>query len=620
MLPTPKTPFQKAALRRRLRNVLTVMLSITAASLALLGSAATQAKIAKLPATRASARFSDRGMRLQQSPSQALAGNWTITDTPNVGGTGAQNFLFGLNCIAADDCWAAGYVLPAKSNAGSGLIEHFNGAAWSVVTSPDNSGAPTYLQGLTCNTASDCWAVGYYSNGTVLQTLIEHYDGTAWSIVGSPNMLDSGGHAETNQLFAVTCTSANDCWAVGVAQVNAAPFVSAGTTLVEHYDGASWSIVSTPSITGADAVFYSVTCINAGNCWAVGNTTSSVAAQTLIEHYDGLTWSIAASANSMNEQNYLYGVTCAGPSDCWAVGYDYTQGVQPYNTLTEHYDGTSWSLVTSPDATGAQGSFFQAVTCVRTDDCWAVGYYVNDSGSKVLTLAEHYDGTAWSITDTPNPDNRFTNDLQAVSCLDSGNCWAIGYSFDTSTVTQFTLAEHYVVPSVPLVTSVSRKVHGSAGAFDIDLTSGTGIECRSGGDNGNYTLVFSFANTLASVSGASTTSGSGSVASSTPDPNDAHNYIVNLTGVTNGQTITVALHNVIDSAGNFSGTVTATMKVLVADVNGTGLVDSGDVFLVRQQTAQAVTSSNFREDVNANGLIDSGDVFLTRQHTGSSVH
>jgi hypothetical protein len=163
-------------------------------------------------------------------------------------------------------------------------------------------------------------------------------------------------------------------------------------------------------------------------------------------------------------------------------------------------------------------------------------------------------------------------------------------------------------------------VHGSAGAFDIDLTSGTGIECRSGGDNGNYTLVFSFANTLASVSGASTTSGSGSVASSTPDPNDAHNYIVNLTGVTNGQTITVALHNVIDSAGNFSGTVTATMKVLVADVNGTGLVDSGDVFLVRQQTAQAVTSSNFREDVNANGLIDSGDVFLTRQHTGSSVH
>jgi hypothetical protein len=59
--------------------------------------------------------------------------------------------------------------------------------------------------------------------------------------------------------------------------------------------------------------------------------------------------------------------------------------------------------------------------------------------------------------------------------------------------------------------------------------------------------------------------------------------------------------------------------VLLDDVNGSGLVDSGDVFLVRQQTGQSVTASNFREDVNASGLIDSGDVFLTRQQTGTSL-
>ena len=65
--------------------------------------------------------------------------------------------------------------------------------------------------------------------------------------------------------------------------------------------------------------------------------------------------------------------------------------------------------------------------------------------------------------------------------------------------------------------------------------------------------------------------------------------------------------------------ISVAMSVLVGDVNATTVVDSGDVFLVRQQTGQTTNSANFRKDVNANGLIDSGDVFLTRQKTGSSL-
>jgi hypothetical protein len=156
-----------------------------------------------------------------------------------VGGNGAQNFLFGLSCVSANDCWTVGYVLPSGASSGT-LIEHYDGAAWSVFTSPNSSGA-SYLQGVTCVNASDCWAIGNYSNGSVFQTLIEHYDGTAWSIVSSPNALDAKGNAENNELFAVTCNSASDCWAVGAAFISPAPFVTAGTALVEHYDGATWS-------------------------------------------------------------------------------------------------------------------------------------------------------------------------------------------------------------------------------------------------------------------------------------------------------------------------------------------------------------------------------------------
>jgi hypothetical protein len=184
------------------------------------------------------------------------------------------------------------------------------------------------------------------------------------------------------------------------------------------------------------------------------------------------------------------------------------------------------------------------------------------------------------------------------------------------------LDDTWALRAIPQLTRVvSRKVHGSAGSFDVNLplTGSRGVECRTGGANGDHTLVFTFSNPLTSVSGTTLTSGAGSVAPSNIDPNDAHNYIVNLTGVTNAQIITVTLNNVTDSAGNFSPAVAGQMGVLLGDVNGSGLVDSGDVFLVRQQTGQAVTSSNFREDVNASGIIDSGDVFLTRQQTGTSL-
>jgi hypothetical protein len=132
-------------------------------------------------------------------------------------------------------------------------------------------------------------------------------------------------------------------------------------------------------------------------------------------------------------------------------------------------------------------------------------------------------------------------------------------------------------------------------------------------------MIFTFTNTLTSVGNASVTSGTGMVSSSNIDSTDAHNYVVNLTGVTNAQVITVNLTNVTDSAGDFSSTVSASMGVLLADVNASARVDAADVSLVRQQTLQPISSSNFREDVNASGRIDAADVSVCRQQTLTSL-
>ncbi len=131
-------------------------------------------------------------------------------------------------------------------------------------------------------------------------------------------------------------------------------------------------------------------------------------------------------------------------------------------------------------------------------------------------------------------------------------------------------------------------------------------------------MVFTFPTALTSVASASVTSGAGSVGSGMVGT-DPHQYIVNLTGVTNAQYIAVTLHTVVDTAGNSGDVVSPQMGVLIGDVDASGRVDSTDVFQVRQQTLQFANSSNFRTDIDASGRIDSTDVFITRQQTLTSL-
>ena len=172
-----------------------------------------------------------------------------------------------------------------------------------------------------------------------------------------------------------------------------------------------------------------------------------------------------------------------------------------------------------------------------------------------------------------------------------------------------------------LVSASSRKIHGAAGTFDVDLplTGNPGIECRSGGANGDYEIVFKFANILTNVGSASVSNGAGSVASGNIDPSDAHNFIINLTSVTNAQTITVTLNNISDSAGGFSSSISASMSVLIGDTTADRFVDSADIGQTKSQSGNRVTSSNFREDLNADGFIDSADIGLVKSKSGNGL-
>src|SRR5205823_6090857 len=131
-----------------------------------------------------------------------------------------------------------------------------------------------------------------------------------------------------------------------------------------------------------------------------GGGTGSVK-QTLVEHWDGSTWTIVPSPNSDPLANHLDGVVAVSAGDVWAVGDFYDTGVGAHRTLVEHWNGSAWSVVPSPNV-GTDHDFFTAVAAVSGSDVWAVGIDLPQNFMNQVTLVEHWDGSAWTIVPSPN--------------------------------------------------------------------------------------------------------------------------------------------------------------------------------------------------------------------------
>jgi hypothetical protein len=203
-----------------------------------------------------------------------------------------------------------------------------------------------------------------------------------------------------------------------------------------------------------------------------------------------------------------------------------------------------------------------------------------------------------------------------------GTCTApnyVGRSDRAAIVRQATGRRLFAAYDLGLNSVASRKTHGSAGTFGINLpvTGNPGIEPRSGGANGAYTLVFTFPNPLAGIRAARVTSGNGSVSSSGFGP-DANQYTVNLTGVTNLQYITVTLTNVEDTSGHI-GDFSVTMGMLGGDVTGDRVVNSKDQNYINSKSGQTATSANFRADVTVDGFINGNDASFVGNRIGHKL-
>ncbi len=184
------------------------------------------------------------------------------------------------------------------------------------------------------------------------------------------------------------------------------------------------------------------------------------------------------------------------------------------------------------------------------------------------------------------------------------------------------------VPQIPPIPTgaVSRKTHGAAGDFDVNLplTGTPGIECRSGGATNDYEVVLTFGasvnvtgDTQAQVTSGTADIGSGGVSNGGMVTVNGNSVTVPLTNVANAQTINVTLNGVTDGVGY--GNIVVPMSVLLGDVNANGAVNASDVAVTKAQAGQDVTSVNFRSDVTVNGFIDAADVAQVKSNAGTGL-
>jgi len=336
--------------------------------------------------------------------------------------TGEGIFLFGIACPSALDCWAVGYAGGLQDLA---VIEHYTGKSWSVVPAGITAASSllgSFLSGVTCATADDCWAVGSESPSSAGgQALIEQYAGSGWSAVSTPT---PSGPVRSSQLSSVACISQDDCWAVG--SVTADDDETQG--LIEQYTAGGWRIVVSPTPSGGlGDTLSSVTCVSADDCWAVGATSTGINSdsQGVVEQYAGGDWSIVTSPPpSSGTRATLSAVACVSSIDCWAVGStdDGTQG------LVEQYAGGAWNITISPTLTPSVGAVLSGVACTGAGSCWTAGEYSPasdlDLENEFQALIEGYIGGTWDVSATPAFSSH--SSLAGVTCVDADDCWAVG--------------------------------------------------------------------------------------------------------------------------------------------------------------------------------------------------
>jgi hypothetical protein len=411
-------------------------------------------------------------------PRLAASGIWQVVPTVSPQATAkTQSALFGVSMGSASEGWAVGNLVTTVPNPQGGprlvvsraLGERWNGTSWQQVAMAQPPTQHALLQGVADLGSNDAWAVGFTGDvapGTSSPSggLVEHWDGTRWMIARTP-----GSSAET--LTAVAGTGPNDVWVAGSMNLGAPP-PAGDNTFFEHFNGTSWQTVPGPpgNFSEDPVEVTALAALSPTDVWAMGTQNPEVTGEpgglNMAAHWDGTAWTIVPTpnlGNTVSQTDVPTGVTAISANDVWASGVEFTgclaasarggsklaaggrrsvlplalrlrpgglrrlpratgQCLVPY---VLHWDGTTWSLIKTPDP-GAFGSALEGITALSATDIWAVGQTQSAAKGPVQTLTEQFNGTSWNVVPSPDPGTAGNDELFAVATPGGHQLDAVG--------------------------------------------------------------------------------------------------------------------------------------------------------------------------------------------------
>jgi hypothetical protein len=235
--------------------------------------------------------------------------------------------------------------------------------------------------------------------------------------------------------------------------------------------------------------------ISPSDGWAVGwapDGAANYGEVTLSEHWNGSQWTIVSSPNTNVFYNELWAVSADTSTDVWAVGHiDDPSGNE--NTLVEHWNGLQWSIIPSPNPVSFEDDLY-AVKAFAPNDVWAAGWYWNGvGGTPGYALVIHWNGVGWSTVVAPSPGT-FLSRIYAMTATSDSDIWAAGVYQLVSGGTPFAFASHwngsswsnYTLPTGPGFASASE----IRGILALPSASGVSADVWAVGNTQGYTAGY----------------------------------------------------------------------------------------------------------------------------------
>ena len=334
----------------------------------------------------------------------------------------------------------------------------------------ESSWGEDWLNGITCVSESSCMTVGYYYNSITSP----NNRALSYQLVGGQWLqreIPLNEHERSPYLTGVSCTTSNACTAVGRIELNSSDRDSA---LVERWNGSTWSRQEVPLPEGSlQAELYGVACVTEAECFAVGTVESSAKVWSNFSTlwHNGSWGTLTTPTSTESTESEIRGVSCGSATTCMAVGwYNSGSGAKPFSLLWEHgkwslqtrttygarngvkcissefcmavgeeygppvvetWNGSKWTVANTAKLSDVSGGYFEGVSCTSSSNCTVVGggfSKVREAHESAVTLAESWNGSAWTEQTTPRESERARNELTGVSCVGVAGCISVGES------------------------------------------------------------------------------------------------------------------------------------------------------------------------------------------------